>query len=333
MTGTGLKRVVAKILVFMLIVSSISVGGQFLGDKKSQAATYTKASVTKELKKLQKEVKKLKAKDKAQKKNTTYCMFAIISKNPFVVRSEGMEQKYYWITDKKGMYKVDGRDDMCEGNIKYTKTTKKYKSYTCTVAKFVKLKNYDSTISKKNAKVNKLKKALTNTVTIKGTKKAKVGSTIKLTAKKKYSESYNKVTWKSSDDSIASVDQNGKVSVKQAGDVTITATLSVSGKKAEYKIKGYIAAESLTTDAESYQLKVGETAKINITVSPVESTEEIEWISSDEDIVTVSSDGTIEGIDVGEAEITASTESGAEVTVTVEVVDADDAGAPDNTVE
>lgn len=333
MTGKGLKKVVAKILVFMLIVSSISVGGLFLENTKSQAATYTKASVTKELKKLQKEVKKLKAKDKAQKKNTTYRMFSVISKNPFVVRSEGVEQKYYWITDKKGMYKIGGRDDLCEGNIKYTKTTKKYKSYTCTVAKFVKLKNYDSTISKKNAKVNKLKKALKNTVTIKGTKKAKVGSTIKLTAKKKYSESYNKVTWKSSDDSIASVDKNGKVSVKQAGDVTITATLSVSGKKAEYKIKGYIAAESLTTDAESYQLKVGETAKINITVSPVESTEEIEWISSDEDIVIVSSDGTIEGIDVGEAEITAITESGAEVTVTVEVVDVDDTEAPDNTVE
>ena len=333
MTGKGLKKVVAKILVFMLIVSSISVGGLFLENTKSQAATYTKASVTKELKKLQKEVKKLKAKDKAQKKNTTYRMFSVISKNPFVVRSEGVEQKYYWITDKKGMYKVDGRDDLCEGNIKYTKTTKKYKSYTCTVAKFIKLKNYDSTISKKNAKVNKLKKALKNTVTIKGTKKAKVGSTIKLTAKKKYSESYNKVTWKSSDDSIASVDKNGKVSVKQAGDVTITATLSVSGKKAEYKIKGYIAAESLTTDAESYQLKVGETAKINVTVSPVEATEEIEWISSDEDIVTVSSDGTIEGIDVGEAEITAITESGAEVTVTVEVVDVDDTEAPDNTVE
>lgn len=333
MTGKGLKRVVAKILVFMLIVSSISVGGQLFGNTKSQAATYTKASVTKELKKLQKEVKKLKAKDKAQKKNTTYCMFSIISKKPFVVRSEGMEQKYYWITDKKGMYKVDGRNDMCEGNIKYTKKTKKYKSYKCTVAKFVKLKNYESTISKKTAKIKKLNNALKNTVTIKGAKTAKVGSSIKLTAKKKYSESYNKVTWKSSDTSIASVDKNGKVSVKQAGDVTITATLSISGKKAEYKVKGYIAAESLTTDTESYQLKVGETAKINITVSPVESEEEIKWTSSDEDIVTVSSDGTIEAIDVGEAEITASTTSGAEVTVTVVVVDADDEETPDNTVE
>lgn len=333
MTGTRLKRMVAELLVFMMVVGSISVAGQFLGSTETQAATYTKASVTKELKKLQKEVKKLKAKDKAQHKNTTYAMFDVISQNPFVVRSEGMEQKYYWITDKKYMETIGGRDDICEGNIKYTKTTKKYKSYTCTVAKFVNIKDYDTKISKKTAKITKLKRALKNTVTIKGTQKVKVGSTVKLTAKKKYSESYNTVTWKSSNTSIATVDKNGKVSIKKAGTVTITAALSVSGKKAQYKITSYVAAKSLTTDAESYQLKVGEKTKINVTVSPSNASEKVEWESSDEDIVTVSSDGTIEGIEAGEADITASTASGAEVTVTVEVVEADDTEASDNTAE
>lgn len=321
MIGKGLKKAVAKIAAFTLIVSTVSVGGALSGNTTAQAATYTKASVTKEVKKLQKEVKDLKAKDKAQKKNTTYRMFSVISQNPFIIRSEGVEQKYYWITDKKGMYKIDGRDDICEGNIQYTKQTKKYKSYTCTVAKFVKLKDYESKITKKEDKITKLNEILKNTVTIEGTKKAEVGSTIKLTAEKKYKESYNKLTWKSSDNSIASVDKNGKVKVKKAGTVTITATLSISGKKASYKITSYVVAEDLTTDANYYQLKVGETSKINVTVSPSDCTEEIMWSSSDEDIVTVDSDGTIEGIEAGEAEITVETESGAEVTVTVEVLE------------
>lgn len=322
MIGKGLKKAVAKIAAFTLIVSTVSVGGTLSDSTNAQAATYTKASVTKEVKKLQKEVKDLKAKDKAQHKNTTYYSFAVVSKNPFIVRTEGMEQKYFWITDKKGMYKVDGGgDDYCEGNIQYTNQTKKYKSYTCTVAKFIELKDYGTKIEKKKAKISKLNKALKNTVTIKGSKNAKVGSTIKLTAKKKYSESYNQLTWKSSDSSIASVDKNGKVKVKKAGNVTITATLSISGKKASYKISAASVAEDLTTDAESYQLKVGETSEINITISPSDCTEEIMWSSSDEDIVTVDSDGTIEGIGAGEAEITAETASGAEVTVTVVVVE------------
>ena len=63
----------------------------------------------------------------------------------------------------------------------------------------------------------------------------KVKETLRLTVKREPISAREKITWKSSNTKIASVDKNGKVKAKKAGKVTITARTS-NGKKAICKI-------------------------------------------------------------------------------------------------
>lgn len=73
-------------------------------------------------------------------------------------------------------------------------------------------------------------------VAITGQKEVEVGSTLKLTAKITPSNATNKdVTWTSSNDTIAKVDKNGKVTALKEGTVTITVTTN-NGKTATIRI-------------------------------------------------------------------------------------------------
>ncbi|MDY4892602.1 MAG: Ig-like domain-containing protein, partial [Agathobacter sp.] len=89
-----------------------------------------------------------------------------------------------------------------------------------------------------------------------------VGSETKLTAK--VCPSVAKVTYKSSDDTIATVDENGTVKAVKAGDVTITAT-SDYGKTVEKKIavKNYVLKDVKQTKIDTLEAVVeGKTSDI-----------------------------------------------------------------------
>jgi uncharacterized protein YjdB len=82
-----------------------------------------------------------------------------------------------------------------------------------------------------------------------------------------------------------------------------------------------VPAEKVTLDKTSVSLKKGETAKLKATVSPSNTTDNVvTYYSSDDDIVTVSADGTITAVKGGTATITAlAGEKTAKCTVTVSV--------------
>ena len=82
-----------------------------------------------------------------------------------------------------------------------------------------------------------------------------------------------------------------------------------------------VPAEKITLDKTSVSLKKGETAKLKATVSPSNTTENsVSYYSSDDDIATVSADGTITAVKGGTATITAMAgEKSAKCTVTVSV--------------
>lgn len=109
------------------------------------------------------------------------------------------------------------------------------------------------------------------------------------------------LTWESSNTSIAKV-SNGVVVGVAPG------TTEVSAKSGNFTDKCTVTvvspATSVSLDQTELTLAPGETATINATVLPEDSTDEVEWSSSDETIVTAK-DGTVTAVAEGDATITA----------------------------
>ena len=115
------------------------------------------------------------------------------------------------------------------------------------------------------------------------------------------------VTWTSSSSSIATVDQNGKITAVSEGTATITAkagdktaTCSVTVKK------NTVAVESVTLSKSSLELTEGETATLTATVKPDNATNKtVTWSSDKTSVATVDANGKVTAVAEGTATITA----------------------------
>ena len=161
----------------------------------------------------------------------------------------------------------------------------------------------------------------TQTVAVTGVSLSKTSLTLvegnseTLTATITPSNATNKaVSWKSSDASVASVDNNGKVAAVKAGSATITVTTSDGGKTATCSVTVTSKTVSVTgvkLDKSNLELKAGETAQLAATVEPSDASEKgVEWTSSDTKIATVDGSGKVTAVSVGNATITATTKDG-----------------------
>ena len=124
--------------------------------------------------------------------------------------------------------------------------------------------------------------------------------------------------WESSDPSVLSVDQNGLVTALKTG----KATLTLSGGEASVScaVTVTVPAESLAFDQVSYQVAMGKTLVLPLTVLPEGANESYSWESSDTGIATVGADGTVTGVAPGTVTITATgANATASCTVTVTV--------------
>jgi len=129
------------------------------------------------------------------------------------------------------------------------------------------------------------------------------------------------VTWTSSDEKIATVDKEGKVTAVKAGEATITA--KAGEKTAECKVKvTAVAVASVKLDKESLELLLGESATLTATVSPDNASDKtVTWSSSNEQVAKVDASGKVTTVSVGEAVITAKAgEKTAKCKVTVKPV-------------
>ena len=111
------------------------------------------------------------------------------------------------------------------------------------------------------------------------------------------------VTWTSSDESIATV-ENGIVQAVGRGLVTITAT--VKDKTAEYKLTVKKPLIKITINKTADTLNIGESETLTITYNPDDTTDDktVTWTSSDESIATVNN-GVVRAIKPGSVTITA----------------------------
>lgn len=123
-----------------------------------------------------------------------------------------------------------------------------------------------------------------------------------------------KVIWTSSDESIATVDQNGNVTAIKEGVVTVTAQVENTNLSANctvtVKKQSGAESESIKLDKNNYELLEGSKDKLTATVLPENSiNKNVEWSSSDESIATVDQDGNVTAIREGQAIITAKIEN------------------------
>lgn len=135
------------------------------------------------------------------------------------------------------------------------------------------------------------------------------------------------ISWKSSDEKIAKVDQSGKVTAVANGKATITATLTKivnAGAESDIvktcEVNVCTPAEQIVPVKKAYTIYEGKIVKLAAKVLPEDTTDKsVTYKSSDEKIATVDADGNVIGVSNGQAVITITTADGSNVTAQVTV--------------
>ena len=135
------------------------------------------------------------------------------------------------------------------------------------------------------------------------------------------------VTWKSENESVATVDENGVVTAVAGGKTKVIATAKANNKiTAVCEVKVPIHTESIALNkTEITDLLKGKTEKLEVSFIPsnTEDSREVKWTSSAADIAAVDANGTVKALKEGTATITATTADGkhtASCTVTVKEI-------------
>ena len=137
-----------------------------------------------------------------------------------------------------------------------------------------------------------------------------------------------RVTWKSSDENVVTVDEKGKVTAVGNGTATITVT-SVSGNytaTVAVTVKIPVEIARITIEAEKETLtKIGESTELKVKIEPENAdAQKLIWKSGDEMIAVVDENGKVTAIGNGTVIITVITEDGkntASITITVKIPD------------
>jgi len=126
------------------------------------------------------------------------------------------------------------------------------------------------------------------------------------------------VTFKSSNEKVATVTADGKVTAVAKGSATITAT-TANGKSATCKITVTVPATKVYVN-QSLTIKKGQSKTLTATIVPADSTDKLTWKSSAPKKVSVDKNGKIKAVATGSAKITVTTDSGKKATCKVTVV-------------
>lgn len=137
-----------------------------------------------------------------------------------------------------------------------------------------------------------------------------------------------RVTWQSSDEKVATVDENGKVTAVGNGTATITAT-SVSGSytaTVSVTVKIPVEIQKLTIEAEKETLtKIGESTELKVKIEPENADlQKLIWKSHNEKVAITDENGKVTAVGNGTVEITVTTKDGkitASIMITVKVPD------------
>ncbi len=149
-----------------------------------------------------------------------------------------------------------------------------------------------------------------------------VGETTTIKTKiEPYNTTNSKVTWSSSDESIATI-TDGLLLAKKAGKVKITAKIDNLTTTQEIIVKEKnIELEKISINVKSKTMVKGSNYQLSASVTPLDyNTKDIKWSSSNSNVVSVSSNGKITAKSKGSATITVSL-AGKKATAKITVVE------------
>ena len=135
---------------------------------------------------------------------------------------------------------------------------------------------------------------------------------------------YDEVSWTSSDDTIALVDEDGMITAIAPGTVSITAQAQDnSGKKAVcfVTVSNRIPSTGITLGNKSLVMVAGEVKLVEVVMNPTNSTDSLSWSTDNSAVASVDrKTGKITAKSVGTANITAMTDSGKTAIIEVKVI-------------
>ena len=130
------------------------------------------------------------------------------------------------------------------------------------------------------------------------------------------------IEWSSSNEKVATIDQNGNIEALSVGTTVITAKVGEKTASVEVTVKA-IPITSIEINAP-VKVLIGGTFDVQITVNPENATynmSDIKFISSNSDVLFVNEDGTIFAKGLGKAILTVETVNGVKTQTEIEVVD------------
>ena len=147
----------------------------------------------------------------------------------------------------------------------------------------------------------------------KATASLEVGETLQLTATvAPETATHPELTWKSSNEEVATVDANGLVKTRTTpGTAVITATSADGKRTAKCTLFVTASVKGVSLSQLSQRLKVGETVTLNATVTPDNATNKaLQWSSADDKIAFVNADGVVTAVSKGNVVVTVTTADG-----------------------
>jgi len=128
------------------------------------------------------------------------------------------------------------------------------------------------------------------------------------------------VTWSSSNEQVCKVSAAGLVTATGIGSTLVTATTVDGGLTANCVVKVLQHVDGLTLNKTDLSLKVGESEKLQPTITPSNAdNKKVIWTSSDSNVATVDTEGNVTAVKAGQVTITATSEDNSDVKATCAV--------------